>query len=355
MTLSRTTTLIAVAMLAAPLGSAAGAPEMTHAYGYDFATITDVGNAPVPAELVPFQSSQIGRGSVDHAYRMATTELTTVQWVEFMDTFSRDHAQWVRDNLRPSIWAGGENHQWQGPGEDWVVSPDFERSIVGGISWRSAAMYCNWLHNGQSSDFESLMSGAYDASTFITNPDGSFQDQPTRSPDARFWIPSLDEHLKATHYDPNRFGDGQGGWWLYPYSSDTAPVSGWPDEPGAQTSADTSFRDGMNPAFYIQVGDYPLATTPWGLLDASGGAGEWIEEIVPNPTSDWAREALGSDISSHPVFDRLGRFGLGGGRPDGTVQDPFTGLRIAAAVPSQSTAAVISSMALIAARRRRRQ
>ena len=52
------------------------------------------------------------------------------------------------------------------------------------------------------------------------------------------WIPTQDEWMKAAHYDPNRYGAGQGGWWLYSHRSDVAPVPGVPIiHAGAVTSA----------------------------------------------------------------------------------------------------------------------
>lgn len=93
-----------------------------------------------------------------------------------------------------------------------------------GLNWRVSAMYCNWLHNGKQNTLESLQSGAYDVSTFHTNPDGTFTDQITRSPGATFWIPSLDEWIKAVHYDPNRYGPGKGGWWESPRQTGTVSL-----------------------------------------------------------------------------------------------------------------------------------
>jgi len=75
---------------------------------------------------------------------------------------------------------------------------------VGDISWRVAAMYCNWLHNDKRNDRAAFLNGAYDVSTF------------------------------GYLYDLNKVNlDGStGGWWKY---SITQPANG---PPGGQCQCD---------------------------------------------------------------------------------------------------------------------
>src|SRR5205085_5693497 len=136
-------------------------------------------------------------------------ELTSAQFLEFVNTF------WESNHIPISAWFIGSSGIIPGLQGRYQLNPNNPDSAmmpVIGLSWRTCAMYCNWLHNGKRSDLASLQTGAYDVSTFHTNPDGTFTDQVTHSPGARFWIPTLDEWLKAVHYDPNRFGAGLGGW-----------------------------------------------------------------------------------------------------------------------------------------------
>src|SRR5690606_23240620 len=94
------------------------------------------------------------------------------------------------------------------------------------------ARYCNWLHNGKVNEQWAFDTGAYDASTFGRDENGDFTDDYTPLPGARFWIPSVDEWLKAVYYDPDRHGPGEGGWWLFPDSSDDPLVIGYPEDGG---------------------------------------------------------------------------------------------------------------------------
>jgi len=159
-------------------------------YDFDWATIGDVGN---PAyEGGPIGNYMIGRGSVDYKYRMSKLEVTSGQWLEFINTFAPQS-----DNpfsfLRPTI--SGLQSVPGIPGT-YELDPSIENAEmvpVQGITWRDAAMFTNWLHNDKSSDWSAIMDGAYDASTFTQNPDGSYNDQLIHSPDAKVWIPTLDE------------------------------------------------------------------------------------------------------------------------------------------------------------------
>ena len=94
---------------------------------------------------------------------------------------------------------------------------------MNGITWRTAAKFSNWLHNDKASSIAALQDGAYDTSTFTTNPNQTFNDQLTHHPVAKFWIPTLDEWIKAAHYDPNRYGPGEGGYWEYKTAAMSLP------------------------------------------------------------------------------------------------------------------------------------
>ena len=140
------------------------------------------------------------------------------------------------------------------------------------VSWRTCAIYANWLHNNKSSDRSAFLNGAYDVSTFGNRPGPSgesvFTDQLTHNPGARYWIPTLDEWLKAAHFLPTGNG-GQGQWYLYPTGSDTPPRYGPPPgfqggSPLNQANAGFSIIPGRD-EFRIPLGAYST-TSPWGLF-----------------------------------------------------------------------------------------
>ncbi|MFU8830174.1 MAG: hypothetical protein ACNA8P_12175, partial [Phycisphaerales bacterium] len=172
------------------------------ANGFTWATVRAPGNVGLPHG--PYGVHQ-GRGVVNYDYRIATTEMYTDQWLEFANTFSMQSDE-LDELVKPIGWGARSDLNYSGPGNRYIYDYEFFYPPEGpgrthiGVSWRQAAMYCNWLHNGKTSDPASLMSGAYDTSTFTQNPDGTFNDQSTRSPGATYWIPSLDEYIKAAFY-----------------------------------------------------------------------------------------------------------------------------------------------------------
>jgi len=222
----------ALVCAAGALGRGGGGPA-AGGDGIDWVTVGAPGNAAYPGDKY---GPLAGRGSVPYEYRIGRLEVTTGQWLEFVNTFINRTAS-GSDFGDATFWGARRDLS----GHRFELMPGFDNAAlipVYGISWRSAAMYANWLHNAKSSDLAAIASGAYDISTFSTNADGTFNDQLTHSPGAKYWIPTLDEWIKAAHYDPARYGPGQPGWWEYANSSDVPPVSGLPGVGDTATGID---------------------------------------------------------------------------------------------------------------------
>src|SRR5262245_20060463 len=255
-------------------------------------------------------------GRVDHELRMTRTELTTNQWLEFVDAYTRVNPAAAFD---VALYGSHIFRTSNDPAHfGWTISADAQQAPAD-MGWYYAARYCNWLCNGKANTLAAFENGAYDASTFPT--DGTFGGQLLHTTGAQFWIPTLDEWTKAMHWDPNKYGPGIGGYWLYPHSKDVPPIGGLPGTPGAETGAGT--YDGGGFRIY-PVGSYPNAQSPWGLLDGSGGVREWLE----NARDYDVRATRGSWNPESTSWDRLDLI-------NGTHFDiAFAGLRIASAVPA---------------------
>jgi hypothetical protein len=242
---------------------------------------------------------------------------------------------------------------------------------VGNISWRMAAMYCNWLHNGKATNREAFLNGAYDVSTFGPNGRGGFADQPTRSPGARYFIPTRDEWLKAAHYDPNRHGPDQGGWWEYSNSTDEwipggppgahvnpnpAGPNPYPDGPLAQANYgwdEFSFR-GLGSRFLVWLGSYPDLLCPWGLLDLAGATTEWTEQIIVDVFDGPAARFLeGSYWGGAPGFGIADTVWASYGQLPPYFAPFDSGFRIASVVPAPSSAMGVLGCVLAFGRRNR--
>jgi hypothetical protein len=311
--------------------AAAGDPLPDRDGGVEFVTVGDPGNAAYDG-MDP-QGFVAGRGSVDDAYRIGRTEITTQNWVDFLNAMRFTEEPFF---MIPVEW--GAIPVQAVP--YWRFEPFSDESAtwqLGGLGWRHMALYCNWLHHGRPIGIENVQDGAYDAGTFTADPvTGQLSDQATRSPGARFWIPSLDEWIKAMHYDPDRNGPGQGGWWLYPYGSDDPPVPGLPSDPEAETSGGTEmyFPLGQG-AFEIPLMSYEGSESPWGAMDASGAGEEWTETWDrPQRFGFLVRATYGSSVNTTPqVVDyRDAVYGFGNGRPNELAAQVMSG-RIASAVP----------------------
>lgn len=267
--------LVSSLIAAAPAAGQAVPPD----YGFDFVTIGDAGNES-------WMGTYIGGllnnpGSVGYEYRIASLETRTSQFVEFMNVLGSLAPDTALIAI-PSSWGAGGSVLPDGTVRFTQFSEASGEWPVAGISWRVAAIYTNWLHNDKAATLDALNNGAYDTSTFMTDPSSppNLLDQATRNPDAKYWIPSIDEWLKAAHYDPNKHGPGAGGWWDFPNGTDDPLTPGLPGEPGAQTSY--QLNDPALNELTIPVGAYPNTLSPWSLLDVSGGATEWTETYVPD-------------------------------------------------------------------------
>lgn len=317
------------AALLTQVASTVAAPrnvEITREQGIEFCTVRSAGNAGWTGTPNDYLA---GRGKVDYDYRIGRTEITTAQWMEFVNTFGPQDEQYRLDGAIRSGFTFDVGYT--GPGYRVVLNPFLPNAAqqpVVGITWYNAARYCNWLHNGKSSSLSSLDDGAYDTRTWGRNPDNTLRDQPHKA-DAKYWIPTMDEWMKATYFDPVKDGESRPGWWMYPNQSDVPLLPG-AAENGGQTSAGYPWLYPNLPP----LGAYPDQMSAWGLLDTSGGGGqEWTDDLLFQPEPR-GHSVMGSFRGGSLDEDRIGTFSQG-------LSNSF---RIATNVPSPG----VFSMALIA-------
>lgn len=330
-------TLAVVLALVTASGALGGG--ITQQYGYDFLPIRDAGNAsygytdPDSGEYVEVY------GGVNHEYRISRTATTTTQWSAFLNDFSAAFgaapvAGTSLDQIRSQFTVPGSNgfQPFQGYEQHPVTAP-----------WRGAAIYCNWLHHGQTSDPDKLLVGAYDATTFGNDGPFSPTDQYTTLPGARFWIPTRDEYAKAAYYDPNRYGEEEGGYWLYPDASDTPLIPGLPED-GGETNG---FNNGSG-SNYMAVGSYPDVQSAFGMLDVSGGVPEWTSSENINRQLYVKRNSGGIDEDIAAIWDHIDYQFESAAFPNGRA-----GIRIATLIPTPASLGVLGLGAIGFARRRR--
>jgi len=247
-----------------------------------------------------------GLGNVPYHYRIARTEVTNAEYIEFLNAIDPDglNVRATYDSLMGSDTRGGITfNSGAASGSKYTSRIARLNKPVSFLTWWSAARYVNWLEHDRPAGGGGTETGAYDLHL-------SF---PTRAPGVRWALPTEDEWYKAAYFDPVGLGADGGGsplHWLYPTRSDVAPGF----------SLCTSFGDVTNPgpapvarATYMgscswggvsnhsSVGG--AATPSWfGTLDQGGNVWEWLEDA---PAGGDLRgggfvsilETLASDIS----------------------------------------------------------
>lgn len=321
-TVTRSASLLAAACVA---GSTVPAQAQADPSGIDFVTVGAVNN---PAYSGPDSNNLVtGRGSVPYEYKIGRTEVTTAQWMEFFNAFY-GRAPGVGLPIR---WGAVDQGGTESPRFRLSSSTDAGMLPVSGVTWRTSAMFCNWLHNDKSNDLSAIQNGAYDISTFgYGGPNGAiFTDQAAHNPGARYWIPTLDEWIKGSYYDPNFGGTGVGGWWWNTPAGTNVPLVHGPPGVG-QSNSDFDLANGGH--YRIPLGAYPGTLSPWGLLDVAGATQEMLESIR---TTDGIPERM--QIGAHWTADDLGTdyiYRIGDDFP--SLSSIYVGCRLAAAVPSPS-------------------
>ena len=302
-------------------------------FGFEWATIRSVGNRPTAPNEVVMRAAVLDEefveiGAVDYLYRIAITEVSVTQWLEFVAAYRPFYAElngvdFVVDS------------SFTGP----CISAFFPTPTVRGIcsplqptevTWEYAARYCNWLHNGKANEAWAFETGAYDTSTFVVNADGQGEHQVARSPGARFWIPSLDEWVKAAYFDPDRYGSGRPGYWAYPDGSNSRPIAGLSPASGGERNA------GSSSFFPTATGTFTEVRSPWGLLDCAGGVREHLEDVAPESEPLWGTRLRLNNGTHHSEVDQLNL--PNGDRLDFWASQPadrlfIEGLRIASVAP----------------------
>ena len=285
--------------------------------GLDFVTITDAGNRDTNEFEVPL-GPEVRIGGVDYEYRISTTEVTIAQYIEFVTAY---YPIYKRNTGLSFGFIDFSGTYIVATGNDVFIFPGFSEHLAADMGWVYAARYVNWLHNEKVDEEWAFETGVYDTSTFTVNDDGSYNHQATHHPDVRYWIPTLDEWIKAGYWDPNK-NDGEGGYWRYQNGSDIEPLPGLPKDGGERNA-------GQGDEFPLPVLSYPNVMSPWGMFDMAGGLSEYTETVPGTDLerrfrvgSEYPRDGYGSSSSS----DIIGYVTWG------SVENYLKGFRIASKV-----------------------
>ena len=289
-----------VLLLSANVASSASAVT------FDWAVIGNAGN--------PADDAAGYCGSVGYEYSIATTEVTTAQYVEFLNAVaSEEDIHYLYNSLMSTYYYYSGISRTDSSGSyEYSANTGWENRPVVFVSWYDTLRFANWLNNGQLTGVAGAASteyGAYDMSLQSTDPSSI-----VRLAGANYWLPSENEWYKAAYYDPNKGGLGIGGYWDYATGSDSLPSATTPE---GDTGNSANYYDGRGyidtTYFSTEVGAYDESESPYGTYDQSGNVHEWTETLFADGIysvcggawgdSTAAMHATGRNYSNVPTYE----------------------------------------------------
>ena len=296
------------------------APLTAQAVSIDLVTVGNPGNA---SEI----QGAVIVGRVTTTYRIAKTEVTNSQYVEFLNAKAASDPFELYNTSMSFLSQGGITRSGatgsytyavkasvpgEGPGGTNYTYADKPVSLV---SWYDAIRFANWMSNGQGSG--STETGAYTILGGTPTPTNGTTI--TRNAGATWYLPNENEWYKAAYFNgaTSTYSD-------YPAGTDTVPNN---NLPSADTGNSANFMaaDFTTSNFSYPntaVGTYTLSDSSYGTLDQGGNVAEW-NETSAGSGNRVRRGGAWSDVSS--VLSSATRETIGAG-----VENNATGFRLAA-------------------------
>ena len=275
-----------------------------------------------------------GYGAVAYQYAIGTYDVTTAQYVQFLNAVARTSDPYGLYNpLMGGATSGpassdpndpiGTTAAWitrSGNGYNWpvvcgitrtgtpgnysyalsttaaanLVSPPLPSTNgnfpVNWDSWGDAARFCNWLENGQPTGPEGP--GTTETGSYTLNGATTIAQlfAVTPNPGATYWIPTENEWYKAAYY---KTGGTNAGYWYYPTkSSSTNPPSSTLSTTGTNNA--NFNQTGINaPNSWIltPVGYFAGSPGPYGTYARGGDVYDFTETKVQQ-SSDTTLEGV---------------------------------------------------------------
>jgi hypothetical protein len=224
----------------------------------DMIAIGNVGNA---ADTTTY-------GSVSYAYNIGKTEVTTAQYVAFLNATASTVDTYGLYNVGMATMGGiGVGIIQAGGGITnftYTVTGGGENRPLAYVSWFDAARFSNWMTTGQGTTTETgsyTLAGAVSGSTVARNesPNGPY-----------YYIPTENECYKAAFYNPG-----------------TTAYSLFPNGTNAITTADANYANAVGTT--TDVGTYSGDPSSYGTLDQGGNVREMMNFTAAASTNLVAR------------------------------------------------------------------
>jgi formylglycine-generating enzyme required for sulfatase activity len=257
---------------------AQGAPPVV----IETVSVGNPGNAGNPQ---PFQGVF---GAVDYVYSIGKYEVTAGQYAAFLDAVAATDTYAL---YHVNMWTHAEGCKIERTGSPgsytYSVAPDRANRPVNFITWGDAARFANWLHNGQPTGAQDLIT-TEDGSYFLDGKTSDFElEDVVREPDATWVIPTENEWYKAAYHK----NDGvTGNYFLSPTGLNNVSNDLIDPDPGNNAT----FFDGAvfpdptghtigSPYYRTEVGAHENSASAYGTFDQGGNVQEFNETV---PESD---------------------------------------------------------------------
>jgi formylglycine-generating enzyme required for sulfatase activity len=181
-------------------------------------------------------------GKVNYNYFIGKYPITNNQYVDFLNAVvswmvsAADADQYLLGLYNLQMMTdprGGINRTTTTSGlirHVYTAKANMGNRPVNYISWDDAVQYCNWVHNGMGSAYNTYYTNSQNASRareltrngaylFNESNGGGW----IRNSDARVYIPTEHEWFKAAYYSPRKGGLAWPGYYLWPTQSDIQP------------------------------------------------------------------------------------------------------------------------------------
>ena len=152
----------------------------------DFVTVSNVDNA----------NDSTGFGAVSYEYKIGKYQITVGQYVDFLNSVATtDLYALYRTSMAGTLITR------HGASGSYVYTYDnhMQNKPVNHVNWFDCARYCNWLHNNQPTGSQ-ISSTTEDGAYTLNGATAGIID---KNIDAKYYIPTEDEFVKAAYYDPN--------------------------------------------------------------------------------------------------------------------------------------------------------
>lgn len=185
----------------------------------NFVSVGDIGN--INWGVI----NNVAVGQVNYIYQIGKYLITNSEYAEFLnaiastDTYNLYNISMATN--RCGIIRNGTSGNYT-----YSIRSTYHYKPVTLVSWDEGARYCNWLHNNKPTGLQNnstTENGAYTLDSSMIDSASPGKPAVYKNADAKYWIPSESEWIKAAFYTPDKNGTGP-GYWTYATQSDTAPT-----------------------------------------------------------------------------------------------------------------------------------